>query len=202
MKNKWNNGKHRITLVLIVATLIMIGVGVLMNFRLKSLLQIYTEKQITEQARTLAALSAEQFELEIHDLESIAQRVTSDTEEMKALLDICIRDNENVTMGILCLDGTAFMGRTLNFSDFPGIQKAFRGHSAVCYKMGLGILFPALSVSVVVPLGLFLTGTVPKEIAADGISTIIALVLWVFGLLILMFAVGMVYLLSAEEKVR
>ena len=296
MKNKWNNGKHRITLVLIVVTLIMIGVGVLMNFRLKSLLQIYTEKQITEQARTLAALSAEQFELEIHDLESIAQRVTSDTEEMKALLDICIRDNENVTMGILCLDGTAFMGRTLNFSDFPGIQKAFRGHSAVCYKMGQGILFTApvydeenveyvlyklydenvllgkfgitcyngqgnvlimdqggqivipfsdpelsatefldrdvvqeglldlsekmnvdtaaatyykddegghfLFVSEVDQLGLYLTGTVPKEIAADGISTIIALVLWVFGLLILMFAVGMVYLLSAEEKVR
>ena len=42
MNSKWNNGKRRITGVLIIATLIMIGVGVLMNFRLNRLLQTYT----------------------------------------------------------------------------------------------------------------------------------------------------------------
>ena len=296
MNSKWNNGKRRITGVLIIATLIMIGVGVLMNFRLNRLLQTYTEKQITEQARTLAALSAEQFELEMHNLENIAQSIKSDAKEMEAVLNICIGNHENAAMGILCLDGTAFVGKTLNFTDFPGIQKAFRGRTAVCYKSGQGVLFTTpvydeenveyvlyklydesillskfgidcyqgkgnvlivdqggqviipfsdahlsstefldrdvvqtglwelaekmnvdtaaatyykddegghfLFVSEVGQLGMYLTGTVSETTAADGISTITALVLWVFGLLILMFAVGMVYLLSTEEKVR
>lgn len=296
MNSKWNNGKRRITVVLIIATLIMIGVGVLMNFRLNRLLQTYTEKQITEQARTLAALSAEQFELEMHNLENIAQSIKSDAKEMEAVLNICIGNHENAAMGILCLDGTAFVGKTLNFTDFPGIQKAFRGRTAVCYKSGQGVLFTTpvydeenveyvlyklydesillskfgidcyqgqgnvlivdqggqmiipfsdahlsstefldrdvvktglselaekmnvdtaaatyykddegghfLFVSEVGQLGMYLTGTVSETTAADGISTITALVLWVFGLLILMFAVGMVYLLSTEEKVR
>ena len=296
MNSKWNNGKRRITGVLIIATLIMIGVGVLMNFRLNRLLQTYTEKQITEQARTLAALSAEQFELEMHNLENIAQSIKSDAKEMETVLNICIGNHENAAMGILCLDGTAFVGKTLNFTDFPGIQKAFRGRTAVCYKSGQGVLFTTpvydeenveyvlyklydesillskfgidcyqgqgnvlivdqggqviipfsdahlsstefldqdvvktglselsekmnvdtaaatyykddegghfLFVSEVGQLGMYLTGTVSETTAADGISTITALVLWVFGLLILMFAVGMVYLLSTEEKVR
>ena len=296
MNSKWNNGKRRITVLLIITTLIMIGVGVLMNFRLNRLLQTYTEKQITEQARTLAALSAEQFELEMHNLENIAQSIKSEAKEMEAVLNICIGNHENAAMGILCLDGTAFVGKTLNFTDFPGIQKAFRGHTAVCYKSGQGVLFTTpvydeenveyvlyklydesillskfgidcyqgqgnvlivdqggqviipfsdahlsstefldrdvvqtglselaekmnvdtaaatyykddegghfLFVSEVGQLGMYLTGTVSETTAADGISTITALVLWVFGLLILMFAVGMVYLLSTEEKVR
>ena len=296
MINKWINGKRRIIAVLIIAVMIMGGVGILMNFRLKSLLRSYTEKQVTEQARTLAALSSEQFELEIHNLEDIAQSITVDTEMAAIILDIVIGSNENVTMGILCLDGTALVGKPLNFADFPGIQKAFRGHSAVCYKEGRGALFTTpiydeenveyvlyklyddcillskfgiscysgqgaaaivdqggqviipfsdsqlsaaefldldvvrtgllelsekmnidtaaaayyrdsegghfLFVSEVKQLGMYLTGTVPETAVADGITTIIALILWVFGLLIVMFAVGMVYLLTAEEKVR
>lgn len=296
MINKWINGKRRIIAVLIFVTMIMIGVGVLMNFRLKSLMRSYTEKQVTEQARTLSALSCEQFELEIHNLESTAKNITADAETDAEILRLVIGDKEKVTMGVLCLDGTALTGEPLNFVDFPGIQKAFRGHSSVCYQQGEGVLFTTpiydgenvkyvlyklyddsillskfglscyndqglvavvdQSGQVVIPFsngqlsaaeflereslrasllevsekmnidttaavyykdsddghflfasevkqfGLYLVGTVPESAAADGITTITALILWVFGLLILMFAVGMVYLLSAEEKVR
>lgn len=296
MINKWINGKRRIIVVLIIVVMIMSGVGVLMNFRLKGLLQSYTEKQVAEQARTLATLSSEQFELEIHNLESISKNISEDAEMDARILDIVIGDKENVAMGILCLDGTALVGKSLNFTDFPGIQKAFRGHSAVCYKEGQGVLFTTpvydeenvkyvlyklyddsillskfgltcysgqgavaiidkggqvvipfsdsqvcateflkldviqtglselsekmnidtaaavyykdsegghfLFVSEVKQWGLYLTGTAPEAAVAEGITTITALILWVFGLLILMFAVGMVYLLSAEEKVR
>ena len=296
MINKWIKAKRRIIVVLIIAILIMGGVGVLMNFRLKSLLQSYTEKQVTEQARILASLSSEQFELEMHNLESTAKNFSSDVEVDAKILEIVIGDNENVTMGILCLDGTALVGETLSFSDFPGIQNAFRGNSSVCYQEGQGILFTTpifdeenveyvlyklyddsillhkfgltcysgqgavtmidkggqvvipfmdsqlsakefldldvvrsglaelsekmnidtaatvyykdregghfLFVSEVKQLGLYLVGTLPEAVATEGITTITALILWVFGLLILMFAVGMVYLLSAEEKVR
>lgn len=296
MKNNWINGKRRIIAVLFIVTMILVGVGVLMSLRLNSLLQNYTEKQVTEQARTLADLSAEKFELEIQNLESIAGSVKKNKSTIASFIDICVGADEDVSMGILCLDGTAYLGNTLNFADFSGIQKAFRGHSAVCYKEGQGVLFTApvyddenveyvlyklydesvllsqfgitcyngmgdISVvdqggQVVIPfsngflstteffardviqtslaevsekmnvdtaaavfykddegghflfmsevsqLGLFLTGTVPGTAVAEGINTITALILWVFGLLILMFAVGMVYLFSAEEKVR
>lgn len=296
MKNKWINGKRRIIIVLVIVTVIMLGVGGLMSVRLKSLMQNYTEKQVAEQARTLASLSAEQFELEIHNLENIAKCVKSNPKEIDNYLDMSIGDEENVTMGVLRLDGTAYLGETLNFSDFPGIQKSFRGHSSVCYKKGQGVLFTspvydeenvefvlyklydesvllskfgiscyneqgniaivdksgqviipfydsqidtnefmrldavqrAMSVisekmnidtaaavyykndnkghflfeSEVAQLGLYLTGSVPEAVVANEMSTINALVLWVFGLLILMFVVGMMYLLSAEEKVR
>ncbi|MGN0340895.1 MAG: response regulator [Lachnospira sp.] len=296
MKNKWINGKRRIIIVLVIVTVIMLGVGGLMSVRLKSLMQNYTEKQVAEQARTLASLSAEQFELEIHNLENIAKCVKSNPKEIENYLDMSIGDEENVTMGVLRLDGTAYLGETLNFSDFPGIQKSFRGHSSVCYKKGQGVLFTSpvydeknvefvlyklydesvllskfgiscyneqgnvaivdqsgqiiipfsdsqidtdefmgldavqialseisekmnidtaaavyyknnnkgyfLFESEVAQLGLYLTGYVPEAVVADEMGTINALVLWVFGLLILMFVVGMVYLLSAEEKVR
>ena len=61
MTNKQINGKYRVIIVLMIVIIIMSGIGVLMNFRLKSLLQSYVEKQVKEQARVLAALSSEQF---------------------------------------------------------------------------------------------------------------------------------------------
>ena len=44
MNNKWINGKRRIIVVLIIVTIIILGVGVLMSVRLKSLMRNYTEK--------------------------------------------------------------------------------------------------------------------------------------------------------------
>lgn len=82
MKISWKKGKRRIIIVLLIATLIMVGVGVLMSLRLRSLLQTYTEIQVAEQARTLGSLSEEQFELEIQNLESIAGSVKSNQNEI------------------------------------------------------------------------------------------------------------------------
>lgn len=296
MINRWKSKKSKIIIILVVVLIIMSGVGILMNFKLRDLLQRYTENQVTEQARALAQLSSEQFRLEMNSLESVAKNISSDAEMDSKILDTVIGDKENVSMGILRLDGTALVGETLNFADFSGVKKAFHGHSAVCYKEGQGVLFTTpvldgenviyvlyklydesillskfglscynnqgkaaimdkdgqivipfqdsrtstaeymelevvktglselsekmnvdtaaavyykdnegghfLFVSEVKQLGLYLTGTVPDSVVSEGISTITALILWVFGLLILMFAVCMVYLLSAEEKVR
>ncbi|MGN0619142.1 MAG: ATP-binding protein, partial [Ruminiclostridium sp.] len=63
---------------------------------------------------------------------------------------------------------------------------------------GMNCLF----ISEVKQLGIYLVGTVPEDVLMEGLSTITTLILWVFGLLILLFAIGMIYLLSAEEKVR
>lgn len=105
--NNQNNGKSRVIGFLTIVTIIMIGVGVLMNFKLRTLLREYVEQQITEQARTFAELSAEQFELEIYDLENAAARIPADVDPDDEILGLVINSSDNITMGLLCLDGTA-----------------------------------------------------------------------------------------------
>lgn len=50
--------------------------------------------------------------------------------------------------------------------------------------------------------GLYLIGLVPKKQMEAGISYIVMMVVFVLGLLILLFAIGVRYLFSAEEKLR
>lgn len=47
-----------------------------------------------------------------------------------------------------------------------------------------------------------LVGSVPEEIVMNEISYISFLILWVFGLLLVLFVVGIVYIFGAEEKVK
>ena len=49
---------------------------------------------------------------------------------------------------------------------------------------------------------MFLVGIVPESVAMEGVSYLIVLVLWVFGLLFIAIVVGMFYLFGAEEKAR
>ncbi len=49
---------------------------------------------------------------------------------------------------------------------------------------------------------LYVVGAVPEKVAAEGISFIITLALWVVGLFLLLLAIGVVYLLKVKEKVR
>ena len=121
MINRWKSKKSKIIIILVVVLIIMSGVGILMNFKLRDLLQRYTENQVTEQARALAQLSSEQFRLEMNSLESVAKNISSDAEMDSKILDTVIGDKENVSMGILRLDGTALVGETLNFADFSGV---------------------------------------------------------------------------------
>ncbi len=49
---------------------------------------------------------------------------------------------------------------------------------------------------------MILVGMVPENVAMEGISYLIVLAVWVFGLLMTALIIGMVYLFGAEEKVR
>lgn len=49
---------------------------------------------------------------------------------------------------------------------------------------------------------LLLVGMVPEEVADEGVSYIIKLVLWVFGLLLLLLTIGMAFLFGAVEKAK
>ncbi|MCM1160446.1 MAG: response regulator [Roseburia sp.] len=49
---------------------------------------------------------------------------------------------------------------------------------------------------------LYLVGIVPEDAVAEGVGDISTLVLWVFGLLLLLFVIGIFYLFGAEEKAK
>lgn len=49
---------------------------------------------------------------------------------------------------------------------------------------------------------LYLAGVVGEDVVSEGISYIVALVLWVFGLLLVLFVIVIIYLLAAEEKAK
>lgn len=48
----------------------------------------------------------------------------------------------------------------------------------------------------------YITGIVPRDVMASGMNTMIAMVLWVYGLLIVLMVIGIVYLFSAEQKAK
>ena len=47
-----------------------------------------------------------------------------------------------------------------------------------------------------------LTGTIPEDIVAEGLFKIIFLILWVFGLFLVLFIVGICYIVVLDTKVQ
>ncbi len=59
-----------------------------------------------------------------------------------------------------------------------------------------------LFISEITGTDLYLMGFVPERAVTEETMQVVRLVIWVFGLLMLLFVVGMVFLLNTEEKVR
>ncbi len=59
-----------------------------------------------------------------------------------------------------------------------------------------------LAVSEVGQYDLYLVGALDQSVVAENLPVVSDLVFWVFGLLILLFTIGIVYLLSAEQKAK
>lgn len=59
-----------------------------------------------------------------------------------------------------------------------------------------------LFVSEIENTDMLMVGSVPGDVAMEGIHYLVILVLWVFALLMVVFVIGMVYLFGAEEKAR
>ena len=59
-----------------------------------------------------------------------------------------------------------------------------------------------LFVSEVAQFGIYAVGVVPEEALSEGITYITTLVLWVFGLLLILFVIGATYLFITAEKAK
>lgn len=301
MKSRLGRGKSKIIIGMALFLLVLGLVGILMQFKMRELLNDYTQKQVGLQAGLLAEQAQQRFQAEFERLDFMAEYIRQegtdssgswirDLKEADAAEILKVEVKPMVSFGLLELDGHAVYGGKLDFAEFSGIIESFRGKKAVCsgaeqellfsvpvysnqnvkyvlYKKyersllveefgiscydGAGrtmlavkngqIMIPwqqekqsfvtkamdgaiadireKLNVSAAAAsyckeekefvfaaeLGLdsiFLFGAVPESTAAEGLSYIVTLVLWVFGLLLILFAVGMLYLFGAEEKAR
>lgn len=293
MKNRSGRGESKIIIGMAVFLVVLVLVGILMQFKMRGMLYDYTQKQVGLQAEILAEQAEQKFQTVFGQLELIAGYISREGTEQ---IEILLREPEEAdadhaaSYGLLELDGNAVYGEQLDFTAFSGIIEAFRGKKAVCsggeqellftvpvysgqnvkyvmYKKyaysqlvgefgitcyeGAGrTMLAAKSGQIIVPYQLdeesffnenmndavadireklnvssaaasfsdeekefvfaaelgfnsiFLFGTVPESVAAEGLSYIVTLVLWVFGLLLVLFAVGMLYLFGAQEKAK
>lgn len=296
MKNEQRRNNIKIAAWLGVFVVLLVVVGSVMRYKLTSLLYVQVETQVEVQAGTLAESINANLHMKLSELVSISINLEEYEDDLQQIMHFSDEDTETgYSMGVLALDGVAVYGEALNFSEFPGIQNAFRGNQSVCYREGKGLLFtvpvysgtnikyvlyrlyeeevlveefglsyyngqgtvivadgngvviPAqnwgaelkeqfygehrqaafteisekmniataaavydkkggqddfLFVSEIGDTDMYLVGMVSRDVFADGMKEVTDLVSWVFGLLALLFAVGLAYIFSAEEKIR
>ncbi len=296
MKDKLSSGKARMYIMLITFVAVLLFVGILMEYKMQSLLHDYIEKQVTGQAMTLAEVLEKQIDAELLDLENIAGYIESEPEDIEKHINMAREKDSVAEWGLLELGGDAVYGKGLNTADYSGIKNSFRGNKAVSYKHEDGLLFTVpvynsgnikyvlykffeadilmdkfgrtcyegegrvlianseeqivvpyvdwneedisflksesiknifeqirermnissaasvyyddgddsqyVFVSEVGDYSLLLVGVIDESIVAEGFSYIVTLVLWVFGLLLLLLAIGLMFLFGAEEKAK
>lgn len=295
MKNSFFKNKKRIIVWIVLCVLVLGIVGILMQYRMRKLLNDYMETQVTRQAGVLADQSEEKLLAKLDEMENIADYIQK-YDELGGIVQYMELGQGEGQAGILQLDGSTIWGLPLDFAQFSGIQKSFRGESAVSYQEGVGLLLTVpvyhnenikyvyyqlyeenileelfgitcyggtgrvlvanRESKIVIPFSnwseddrvflqseetaeifgqisdrlniateaavynnshtgnnfifvaemletdLYLVGVVPENVVSEGISYIIALVLWVFGLLLLLFTIVIIYLMAIEEKAR
>lgn len=292
----WIERNKKITVGMLLFIAILTVVGILMRDRMKMLLNYYVEQQAVRQAELLAQMTESQFDAELRQLEWTADYMQHYEEERQDIIDIIVAQEDNVTVGLLEMDGNAVRGKTLDFLAFDGIRQSFRGENAVSYSRDDGLLFTVpvyrgqnvryvlyklydekqlynrfgiscyegagralimdrqeqtiipdsgsadmesyfletkemydgflmmreemqvltaastyvqtaegdffLFASEIEGTDMLLVGMVPDYVVMEGISYLVALILWVFGLLLIAIIIGMAYLFSAEEKAK
>lgn len=295
-KKEWFRENKKIAAGIAVFIMTLVVVGILMQSKMRSLLNYYVEQQAVRQARLLAQAARQQIGSELEQLEWTADYIRHHENDRQAIVDTFVGHAENVSVGLLESDGNAVCGEQLDFLAFEGIRQSFRGRNAVSYGKGQGLLFTVpvyrgrnvryvlykcydegylsdlfalscyegrgramildrqerviisgagdgdgdmrllqtpevyagfssmrehlqvrtadaeyvgsgkdscfLFAAEIADTDMMLVGYVPEHVAMEGISYLIVLVIWVFGLLLAAFVVGMVYLFGTQEKVR
>ncbi len=85
---------------------------------------------------------------------------------------------------------------------FAVLDKALYSEKSASVLQKFGQEREFLTVAEIGQYGMYLVGIVNAEAIYSEIATVIWLVFWVFGLLILLFAIGVVYLLNIEKKAK
>ncbi len=122
---------------------ILLLTGFFMRMEVRDLLNTTLEKTMAKQAADLSIVAEERFAKELAELRLAAKYLelhpNATTEEN--FLSILKAGNENISVGLLKLDGKAIHGKILSKWDFLRLTSAYRGNEVVDYCAGKGLLF-------------------------------------------------------------
>lgn len=126
-----------------VVLIILVLTGFLMRVEVRDLLNMTLEKTIAKQAGDLSIVAEERFAKELAELKLAAKYLENypDSATEEKFLTILKEDNENISVGLLRLDGTAIRGKIISKWDFLRFPSSYSGNDVVDYCNGKGILF-------------------------------------------------------------
>ncbi len=123
--------------------LVIGSIGMLMHFRLHSIMNEYMEKQVAAQAESFAGIYSAKFTMELHRMQSIADYIEweqLDEESLARIRKALENQTEGVQYGIVGVGGNTVYGEGIEYAAFPSIQESFRGNGGVCYDKEKGML--------------------------------------------------------------
>ena len=122
--------------------LLLLLVGVLLNWRIETLLGRNIAHGLNLSSRLQAELMEVKLDAELNALENKAEHIASvGWQESVRAGDVKYQRDIFVREGILDINGRALYGADLHLDIFPGIRESLRGNKAVCYDSSSGMLF-------------------------------------------------------------
>ncbi|MBR4399014.1 MAG: hypothetical protein IKT05_07555, partial [Fibrobacter sp.] len=118
-------------------------VCVMLRVKLDALLNVYVTKQVTQQAELIADLANEKIHTRLNALSMIARKIEADGSRVEDFLALSDVKNENLSYGLIALDGTAYTGSSrfiLPDETYRCIMESFRGRQSICYSEKMGII--------------------------------------------------------------
>ena len=144
MKNKNTVSRKMLFSGIILFIIVLVTVGILLKFKMNELFIKYVNDQITVQVELLAKVTEEKMNMEFEKMEGAAAFLNAGElgiEKVREIMTTLEAEAEGASLGLIKLNGDAIYGKSLNFSDFSGLQSAFRGNQIISYNKGKGILF-------------------------------------------------------------
>lgn len=134
---------RKIILQFTIVLAILILAGFFMRQEVSNLLNATLEKTMAKQAADLSIVAEERFAKELAELKLAAKYLEKypDSTTEEHFLTILKAENENISVGLLKLDGSAIHGKIISKWDFLRFPSTYRGNNVVDYCNGKGILF-------------------------------------------------------------
>ena len=136
-----DNRMLRLFATVAVMVLLLVTIGIALYIQVNYLLNVYMEEQGKKQAETLAEVTGRQFEGELGALYVVASELAHiegmRTEALRAIQDA----DTDGRIGVLRIGGSPFYGEVYSMDDYPCLESATHGESAISYCVGQGLMF-------------------------------------------------------------
>ncbi len=133
---------RKIVAQFIILLIVLVAAGLFMRAQVSELLNATLERMMAKQTSDMSIVAEERFEKELAELKMAAKYFEVHQDVIaEDLLSLLNKDNKNVSVGMLRLDGSAIYGSKISKWDFLRFPLAYRGHNIIDYCTGKGLLF-------------------------------------------------------------